>query len=261
MSTTTRRIGDAVEILAIILSGYACHLYYNLVGHLASLRGVDFGPFFVTALDQALPYGAFWVHFYQIAYFMPSLVLLSLFPRIGLDVTAYRRMVFSFLCLLFTHYVLYLAVPTSARAIRLSPEALGGGLLGDLVRYQYRLATVWCAWPSLHVSACWYFYRLFARKYPTLRWIYLAWFAGMFVSTAAIKIHYALDAVTGFLLGEAAFTLVLVRLERSRAFAWSWRNETLRAVVHLGILALLFAGLPFLIRLSGYQGALYTIGN
>ena len=244
----------------MVLTGYACHLYYNLVGHLASLRGVDFGPHLLTPLDRALPYLPFWVSFYQLAYFMPGLVLAAVFVRIGLDVPAVRRILISFLALLGAHYALYLLVPVSAAAVRLPDGSLGAGLLGDLVRYQYRLATVWCAWPSLHVSACWFFYRLFARHYRVVRWIYLAWFLGMFLGTAAIKIHYALDGITGWALGEGVFRFVLTPLERRAACRFTWGPQARRIFAHVAVLAFLLAGLLLAMRVSGFRGPLYTIG-
>src|SRR4029079_3188464 len=115
-------------------------------------------------------------------------------------------------------------------------------------------------WPSLHVSACWFFYRVLAKHYPRLRWPYLVWFAGMLAGTAAIKIHYLADGLTGLVLAEAAWRGVLLPLERRGACAWTWRSEALRFVVHWTILAALLAGIPLAMRASGYVGPLYVVG-
>ena len=251
---------DLIEIALVTLTGYACHLYYNLIGHIASLRGVDAGPHLLTAVDRAIPYMPFWVNFYQLAYFMPGVVLALVFARNGLDVPAVRRILVAFLSLLFAHYGLYLAVPASAAAVRLPDAALGAGTLGGLVRYQYALATIWCAWPSLHVSACWFFFRLLATHYRRLRWIYLGWFVGMVVGTAAIKIHYVLDAATGLVLGECAFRFVLAPLTRRNALARRSGSQPRRILVHLAVLVFLLAFLRAGMRMSGYRGPLYTIG-
>ena len=221
VSGTSRRV-DVLEIAGMLLIGHAYHLYYNLVGHLASLRGVDFGPLLITPLDRALPYLPGLVWFYQLAYVVPGIILVQLLWRLGPDVLALRRIFAGLVVLLSVHFALYLLLPMSAQSVRLAPDALGQGLSAELVRYQYRLATVWCAWPSLHVSGCWYLYRVIARHSPVLRWAWLAWFVGMLVGTAGIKIHYVLDGVAGLAVAEAVYRGVLLRLERTGACAWTW---------------------------------------
>ena len=252
------RVIGLVEAITAILIGYSCHLYYNLIGHLSSLRGVDFGPWLLTPLDRAIPYLRLGVHPYQIAYFMPGLVLVLLLIKFRMDTPAVRRVVVTFLWLLFTHYALYLLFPVSARSIRLADDAVGAGMLGDLVRYQYRLATVWCAWPSLHVSACWFFYRVLAQHYRRFRWVYLAWFVAMVIGTVTIKIHYVLDGVMAMVLGEVAYRFVFVRFERTHALGWP--PNTVRAVIQLALLAALLAGIPMVMSASGFEGPLYTVG-
>ncbi len=253
--------GDTLEFAALLLTGYASHLYYNLVGHVASLRGVDLGPHLVTPVDLALPYMPFWVLFYQLAYFAPVIVMALLLRRLRLDLPRFRRIVLAFLVMLAVHYVLYLAFPTSARAVRIPEEALGDDTLGRLVRYQYRIATVWCAWPSFHISAGWYFFRLLLRYCRVSPWVYLVWFAGMFIGTVAIKIHHFLDGVTALLLAEAAYRGLYLSLEEVEACRWRWGSEGVRAAVHAGIVALLLGGLPLAMRASGFVGPLYTIGG
>jgi hypothetical protein len=200
-----------------------------------------------------------WVHFYQVAYFVPAVAIILLLVRIGTDLPTVRRIVLAFLVLLSVHYALYLLLPTSARVMRLDDAALGEGLLGELVRYQYRIATPWCAWPSLHVSACWFFYRPFARRFPLLRWPYLIWLLGMFVGTFAIKIHYIADGVTGFILAEAAYRFVYLRFEREGAFRWEGVSSRTRILVLLAVIAVLLVSLPLVMRASGFEGPLYTI--
>jgi membrane-associated phospholipid phosphatase len=252
------RVAGLIEATTVILIGYSCHLYYNLIGHLSSLRGVDFGPWLMTPLDRAMPYLPLGVHPYQIAYFMPGLVLVLLVIKFRMDPPSVRRLVAAFLCLLFTQYALYLLFPVSARSIRLADEAIGSGMLAELVRYQYHLATVWCAWPSLHVSACWLFYRVLAQYYRRFHWIYLVWFVAMVVGTVSIKIHYVLDGVTGLVLGELAYRFLFVRFERTGAFAWP--PNRVRAVIQVVVLAALLAGIRIVMSLSGFEGPLYTVG-
>ena len=251
-----RRVGAAgvAEIVLLLSIGYAVHLYYNLIGHIASLRGVDFGPRLLTPLDAAIPYLPFCVQFYQLAYVAPlALVALSV-PRVGADMAFYRRLWASFLVLLLVHFTLYLLVPTSARSVRVPDEMIGHGLNGELVRYQYRVVTAWCAWPSLHVSACWFFYRALGPQLPSWRRVYLIWFAGMMTATAVIKIHYALDGVTGLLVAELAYRLVLRRMQRTE---WS-PGQSLESRKRLALLAvmlvLVLGGLAGLTRLTGFEG-------
>ncbi len=251
----------ALELALLLATGYAYHLYYNLVGHLASLRGLDFGPRLLTPLDRAVPYMPFWVHFYQLAYLVPLAVMAVLVRRLRLDLPRFRRIVLAFLAMLTVHYVLYLLVPTSARCLRLPEEALGEGLHGQLVRYQYHLATVWCAWPSFHVAASWYWLRLLFRYCTVSPWIYLVWFAGMCVGTVAIKIHYALDGLTAALVAEASYRAVYLRLEASGACAWGSRGPRLRLLLYAAAVAALLGGLPLAMRASGFVGPLYTIGG
>jgi membrane-associated phospholipid phosphatase len=251
--------GDLIEVGLLLVTGYACHLHYNLIGHLASLRGFDYGPRLVTPLDRAFPYLPLFVHFYQLAYLAPAAVMMLLLARRGAEPSFYRRVLVAFLALLAIHYALYLLLPTSARDIRLPVERLGTGSLGDLVRAQYRLATVWCAWPSLHVSACWLFYRILSRHYRWGSRLYLVWFLGMMFSTVAIKIHYALDGVTGLVIAEGIYRAVWLRLETSSALQWHWRSPLVRALVLAAVPAAVLGALVIGMRLSGFAGPLYTI--
>lgn len=258
-SVTGSHPWKTAEIVSIIVTGYACFLYYNLIGHISSLRGLDFGPFLYTPLDRAFPYIPELVWFYQIAVPVPALTLALISWKIGRDVPVYRRVVLAFLTLLFFQFALYLLLPTSGTSVRLAEAATGEGLLGALVRYQYRLASLWCACPSLHVSACWYFYRLFARYYPHLRFLYLFWFIGMVLGTVGIKIHYVLDGVAGLVLGEAAYRFVLLRLERTRALEWRWSANRFGRLVLLAVPLALLAGIPLLMWATGRDWPLYTL--
>lgn len=255
------RTADVLELALLLAAGYAYHLYYNLVGHVASLRGRDLGPYLLTPLDRAVPYMPFWVHFYQLAYLAPLAVVAVLIRRLRLDLPRFRRIVLAFLAMLSVHYALYLLVPTSARDLRLPEEVLGEGLAGRLVRYQYRLATVWCAWPSFHVAAGWYLLRLLFRYCTAAPWIYLVWFAGMCVGTVAIKIHYVLDGLTAIAVAEASYRAVYLRMEASGACAWDPRGARLRLVAYAAAVAGLLGGLPVAMRISGFVGPLYTIGG
>jgi len=261
LSGTGQRVSaaDCVEIALIVLTGYGCHLYYNLVGHLASLRGVDLGPVLLTPLDRSIPFSPGWVWFYQLCYFAPLVALVLLLPHLLRDIGATRRIIIAFLSMLLLHFTLYLVFPTSARSVRVPESSLGSGLLGALVRYEYRIATVWCAWPSLHVSAAWFFFRVLARVRRWAGLVYLVWFCGMFVGTFAIKIHYVADAMTGLIIGECAYRFILLRLDRAGAFADWGHNRTLRLLAHVAFLALLIAGLPLLMKVSGFLGPLYVI--
>ena len=250
---------DVVEIALTIGIGYGCHLYYNLVGHMASLRGIDHGPSLVTLLDRAVPFLPLLAPFYAVAYFAPLLVLALILPRIGRDAPAYRRIILSFLALLAVHFAIYLLWPTSAKAVRIEDAQIGTGPFAAIVRSQYRLATAWCAWPSLHVSACWFFYRVLARYRPLASRFTLVWFVGMFVGTFGIKIHFIADGVAGFLLSEGAYRFVLLPLDRTGALRLPTVPRAVRFAI-LGLaLGLIGTGLPVLMRVTGFTGPLYVI--
>src|SRR3990172_2872879 len=78
-------VGDGFELACILLAGYGLHLFYNFIGYLASLRGVDFGPSLLGPIDRAIPFVPFLVHFYQVAYVAPLVAILLLIVRVGPD--------------------------------------------------------------------------------------------------------------------------------------------------------------------------------
>jgi len=245
-------------MLLILVLGYAFHLYYNPVGHLASLEGRNFAQFITTPLDRAMPFMPWFVLCYQLAYFAPTATLLAAILTRRADAPLVRRALAAFLAMLYVQYAIYLIFPVSASALRVDPTTLGGGFLDRLIAYQYRIATPWNACPSLHVSACWYFYRLFTLNFPRLRWAYLAWFAGMVVGTMAIKIHFALDTAAGLVIGASAYRL-FEHLTRRGSLAGVWPSTYGMAAFYLGSSALALLGLGALIHAAGYDGPLYIV--
>ena len=253
------RVSAWLEIFGLLLVAQSYHLYHNLIGHLASLRGVDYGPLLVTPLDAWIGYIPELVWAYQLAYLAPAAMLLMLLARLGPDVVIFRRIFVSLVTLLSIHFVLYLLLPTSGAWVRLPDAALGEGLSAELVRVQYRLATTWCACPSLHVSGCWLLYRVVAPHYPRARLVWLGWLLLMWAGTASIKIHYAVDGILGLTIAELVYRNVLLRLVAADACRRELWRPAQRALVHVTATAVLLTTLAVLTQLTRLEGPLYRL--
>ena len=234
---------DLAEYCLLAAVGYCCFAYYEVVGRLAGARGVDFGPLLRTPLDGAIPYWPVFVLPYALAFVLPLAVAVAVARHGGLP--AFRRVFFVYLGLLVAHFMFYLALPTSASGIMLKETGLGTGVLGLAVRFFYRLAPPWNAFPSFHVGGGWFFYRVLARWAPRAGAAYLVWFLLMTFGTAAIKIHWVLDGLGGWLAAELAYRFVLLPLEARGFGEWNWPSLERRVAAHALPLLVLGAGLAY----------------
>lgn len=235
--------GDGVEAALLAALGYLCFGFYEVVGRLAALRGFDLGPHLRTPIDDAIPFLPLFVLPYSLAFVMPVVTAVAVAVHGGLH--SFRRVFFAYLGLLFVHFALYLAFPTSASGVMLPEAALGDGWLDWGVSFFYRLSPPWNACPSFHVAGAWFFYRILHRWAPRASRAYAVWFWIMFVSIAAIKIHWVIDGVAGWLLAEAWYRWVFVPVEARGGCSWEWSSPGQRLAVHLVPIFLLGAGLAW----------------
>ncbi|MBI4345205.1 MAG: phosphatase PAP2 family protein [Elusimicrobia bacterium] len=217
---------DLAEVALLGLVGYVSFAYYPVVGWLAGTRGTDFGPLLRTPVDDAIPYLPVFALSYGLAYIAPMAAALAVLKLRGMP--AFRRVFFGYLGLLALHYAFWIAFPSSARGVMLAPEAVSSGSWAPAVRVFYGIAPPWNAFPSFHVAGCWYFYRVMPPGRAAWSRLYLLWFLTMFASTLALKLHWFMDSVFGWLAAEAFYRAVHRRLEATDACAWTWDSTRAR---------------------------------
>ncbi|MBI5201819.1 MAG: phosphatase PAP2 family protein [Elusimicrobia bacterium] len=241
---------DYAEIALLGLAGYLSFAYYPVVGWLAGTRGSDFGPLLHTRVDDWVPYLPWLALSYGLAYLAPVAAAFAVAREGGMP--AFRRAFFGYLGLLAAHYAFWIAFPSSARGVMLPAETIARGGWAPAVNAFYGIAPPWNAFPSFHVAGCWYFFRALPRLNASWRKLYLVWFLTMFASTLALKLHWFLDAVSGWLVAEAYYRAVAGPLEAKGACDWTWESTRARLTAVAAPLAFLAAGLGFSLARLGY---------
>ncbi|MCI5145135.1 MAG: phosphatase PAP2 family protein [Candidatus Electrothrix sp. AR3] len=86
-----------------------------------------------------------------------------------------------------------------------------GGILGELIRLNYEVASLWNACPSFHVASPWFLYRTLGHYVPRRHLLFFFLALSIMASTIFIRIHYIADIIGGILVSELVFRFVLRR--------------------------------------------------
>lgn len=241
---------DLAEVALLASAGYVSFAYYPVIGWLAGTRGMDFGPLLRTPVDDAIPYLPVFALSYGLAYVAPMASAVGVLKARGMP--AFRRVFFGYVGLLALHYAFWIAFPSSARGVMVAPDVVDSGAWAPAVRAFYGVAPPWNAFPSFHVAGCWYFYRVLPPGRPLWARLYSLWFFTMFASTLALKLHWFLDAVFGWLAAEAFYRAVHRPLEARGACAWAWESTRVRLATLMAPLIGLAAALGLTMARLGY---------
>jgi hypothetical protein len=204
-SAAWRRLEFFLPVVLLFLHG----MYYNTIGDITALRGVDFGPLLVTPLDHLIPFSVFFIIPYTAIWILPIYMLVRLKRQDNFSETNMRRITLAFLALIIACYTLWIAFPVKM-SLRLDHGTLADyGMLGKLTLITYQNATAWNACPSFHVAVPWLICRIlkqYTGKLPAaVGWLTVA----IFMATVGIRIHYLFDIVGGVMISEAVYRAVL----------------------------------------------------
>ena len=229
-----RKAEFMLPLLLLLLHG----IYYNTIGELASLRGVDFSSWLVTPLDHQLPFAPIFIIPYSAIWLLPVYMVLRL-HRAGVTVQQIRRISVSFMGLILACYAFWLLFPVKM-SMRMELEP--GGWLTGLTAFTYHNATAWNAFPSFHVAAPWLICRVLGHYTGKLPAGVVLLTGAIFLATLGIRIHYIADIAGGILIAELVYRVLLVRLEKADALA---RIPSRRMITAYSLLAV-SAGVAYL---------------
>jgi len=232
--------------------------YYNFIGELARLRGINYNDYIFTKWDTQIPlvsvmiipyvlvYALIWVYWIMVAYTASSK------DKFHWDLGKLRRGWGVHISLIFTGYFLFYLIP-----IHIGP--LGnyepGSSWIDKVAFQivHRGMTRYAAFPSMHVANAWFCVWLHKTQNLPGIWIarILAYF--QFVDTVFVRAHYLFDLPAGWLLAECFGRFVLTPIEKRQ---WFNRTKPLPLGVILCIPILFYLPILCLSNITGLGGLL-----
>lgn len=212
--------------------------FYNTIGDLASLRGVDFGPWLATPLDRLIPFSALFIIPYTAIWLLPIYMVVRLKRQDGFTVQQMRRVSGAFVALILVCYALWIAFPMQMNVRAAEGLLVDGGLLGQFTQFTYQNATPWNACPSFHVAAPWLICRILSLYTGKVPVPIACLTAAIFLATVGIRIHYLLDIVGGILVAETVHRVVLLRLEQAKSLALVPSRVMVAAYCSLGVGAL-----------------------
>jgi hypothetical protein len=244
-------IKEGIETILLTLIGYLFFNYYEIVAHIASLRGKDMGPWLHTRLDDTVPYMPIFIFPYVLTWMIPIFVNITIVKKSGLP--ALRRGMFAFLGLLILLFSFYIFLPSSTRLNLPSPLSISQHAFSTSMYFFYSFISPWNAFPSNHVAISWFFYRAL-KPYITkpIILMYQTWFWIMFISTFSIKIHYIADSIAGLIFAECYYRLIRFLLINHRICNWNWSSLKICIGAYFLLATVLGVGLWTTMPIDGF---------
>jgi len=231
-------------------------LWYNAVGELTKLRGVDYTEYFITSLDLKIPPFCVFIIPYVGIYALPVAYLLVVWKSRALDVTLIRRAFSARFVMITLAYLAFYYLPVSIGPIA-APFVAGGAhniFEHWALQFVHKGMSQFCALPSMHVANVWFdSYVWNTQKLPggTLIRIF-AWL--QFPATIGTRAHLLLDLPAGVVMAEVCVRCVYWPLERRQAFATPRSLSTSLLALSLIVPLALYAGLQHLNTITGWGG-------
>ena len=172
---------------------------------------------FLTDIDKAIPFVPEFVWIYH-----------SLLPVIGVTMVLLvrsKKLFFNALwaCIattLILHFF-YVAFPSFYPR----PEIVPQNLSEVLVQFSYEIDNSSNTFPSGHVAFSWIMFWICkhserGRATPELSNFYMFWAIAISISTMAIKMHYVVDVVGGFVVASSSFFIVRELIKKYNWYAF-----------------------------------------
>lgn len=187
------------------------------------------------ALDRLFPVQPAWMIVYGSLY-----VFVVLLPVLVVrDRELFRRAMQAYLTVMVVSYLGFLLYPTQAPR----PEQVTGeGFLAWNLRLAYSIDPPHGCFPSLHVAYSFVSALTCYRVHRGLGIVSALWAALIGVSTLYTKQHYVVDVIAGSLAAYVAYVLFLRKYPREAVAESDRRRAPYRALVVIGIFAIMVAG-------------------
>jgi hypothetical protein len=231
-------------------------LWYNGVGELAKMRGVDYTQYFITKYDLEMPSFCWTIIPYVGTYALPFLYVFAIWRYKSFDMGYIRRAWAAQFIMISVGYVLFYYVPIQIGPI--ADKFLAGDTSGLFehwtVQFVHKGMSQFCAWPSMHVANIWYDSYVFNEQdvpgKRAVRWLAYS----QFLATIGTRAHYLMDLPSGVILAELTVRLVYLPMERRRL--WSEPKALSPSTLPWLLLApaILTAGLQWINTATGWGG-------
>lgn len=182
---------------------------YMVIGHLIQdpkdPRVIENTRLICTSLDRAIPFAPIWIWVYAAIYTCSVLPILVVSDRL-----LFRRIAISYIFILLSSYVVFLAFPVSSVGFRPPVSSLDMRVFWEWgLALNYFVDPPMNCFPSLHLSIA--FIAAFSSWKVDRRTgaLALALASTIGVSTTFVKQHYLADVVGGILLAAAAYAIFL----------------------------------------------------
>jgi len=249
----SERYCNYLESFAWMISVLFVFYYYNFIGELARMRGIDYNEYLLTKWDMQIPnvsfmivpyvgvYGLVWVYWLAAVTTAPTKLSYKW------DLGKLRRGWGVHILLIFAGYIIFYLVPVHI-------EPLGNYEPGprwiDKLAFQivHRGMTRFAAFPSMHVANAWFC--VWLHKSQNLPGIWIARILAYFqiVDTVFVRAHYMLDIPAGWLLAEFFGRFVLAPIEKRK---WFNSERPLPVVVIFFLPVFLFIHPSFILGVTG----------
>lgn len=240
---------DSTETLSWLFCTSIYFTWYNPIGELAKMRGVDYSDVLhnhFSWIDKAIPYMPWMIIPYVAVYAMPTLFILSTIATRGLDMDVVRRFFITQIFLISVAFVCYLAVPVQTDLLynaETGKHEYGDSLAGRLCfKFVHQGISLFVACPSMHTAHSFSIAAAFAHcRLKGTSWMKALAMITL-VSTVGCKGHRAIHLPFGLLLALCGHRLV---------YCWLARHLTSAAPSSLSLRFYVAALAPVLFIIAG----------
>jgi len=210
---------SALEILLVATLFPVQSIWYNLIGNLAALEKVNYQRFVELPGHFHYPIFPILSFFYMFDWIYPVILYIYAVIKLWPDYLKFRRIYIGFLVLLLVNFTIWLIIPNQDTHRIPTEILLTYGWIGKATLFVYQAASIWNSFPSFHVGATWFCFRLLQIYIKKLHWVAFLVVILTMITVLAIRVHQILDLVGGVLIAELVIQTVLKPLEKRNAFS------------------------------------------
>jgi hypothetical protein len=199
------------KITEIGLLGICLFLFWKLyvpISTLTSWQNENNAEHILTSLDMAIPYFAYPIWAYHMAFLIIPISLFILAMSLLNKLELVRGFLISFVVMISAGYVIYFIFPVSVILYKSIPtEVYEPGFFNQVVLASYARIAPWNEFPSMHVATGWYTFRAIQTvvKSKFLIVTFFIWFLMMTIGALTLYFHSLAGVFAGLLLAECCF--------------------------------------------------------
>lgn len=214
------------ELLLLALLATTVFLYYYVFSMIADSRGINYASIVHLKIDDSIPFFNGFIYAYILQQIVPYFTAYGFYQTDSVE--EIRRNVLEFITICVVCQIFYYFFPVNVPLIYrdLLNAAMQAqdrnSLLGLATLWTFEATAPWNAFPSFHIAGGWFCFRVFRRRRPVMKAVFLVYFTLMTISTVTLKMHVLLDLIGGFIVAEGVHRAV-DRIDM-KYFAWPDRH-------------------------------------